>query len=100
MIQGITDAAIYADSDVVFVKPIDELWAYLKKFNSREVMAIAPTAGHALGGSRYNENFILHDTGLFQINSGSLDISSRGLSDNSQSQILKSYSFQLFFAQK
>ena len=73
-IQQITDAAIYADSDVVFVKPIDELWAYLKKFNSREVMAIAPTAGHALGGSRYNENFILHDTGLFQINSGSLDI--------------------------
>ena len=68
--KRITDAAIYADSDVVFVKPIDELWGYLKKFNDREVMAIAPTAGHALGGSRYNENFILHDTGLFQINSG------------------------------
>ena len=33
-------------------------------------MAIAPTAGHALGGSRFNENFIQHDTGLFQINSG------------------------------
>lgn len=67
---GITDAAIYADSDVVFLKPIDELWAKLKQFKPREVMAIAPTAGHALGGSRYNENFILHDTGLFQINSG------------------------------
>lgn len=68
--KGITDAAIYADSDVVFVKPIDELWNKLKEFKPREVMAIAPTAGHALGGSRYNENFILHDTGLFQINSG------------------------------
>ena len=42
----------------------------LKTFSPTEVMAIAPTAGHALGGSRYNENFILHDTGLFQINSG------------------------------
>jgi hypothetical protein len=70
-IKGITDAAIYADSDVVFIKPIDELWAKLKEFKPREVMAIAPTAGHALGGSRYNENFIQHDTGLFQINSGS-----------------------------
>lgn len=68
--KGITDAAIYADSDVVFIKPIDELWAKLKEFKPREVMAIAPTAGHALGGSRYNENFIQHDTGLFQINSG------------------------------
>ena len=24
---GVTDAAIYADSDVVFTKPIDQLWA-------------------------------------------------------------------------
>ncbi|CBY18947.1 unnamed protein product [Oikopleura dioica] len=68
--KGVTDAAIYADSDVVFTKPIDQLWGKLKTFSPTEVMAIAPTAGHALGGSRYNENFILHDTGLFQINSG------------------------------
>jgi len=67
---GEADAAIYADSDVVFVKPIDHLWKKLKDFNQHEIMAIAPTAGHALGGSRFNENFIQHDTGLFQINSG------------------------------
>jgi len=42
----------------------------MKSFKETEVMAIAPTAGHALGGSRFNENFIQHDTGLFQINSG------------------------------
>lgn len=42
----------------------------MKSFKESEVMAIAPTAGHALGGSRFNENFIQHDTGLFQINSG------------------------------
>ena len=70
MIQGQASAAIYADSDVVFTKPIDELWAKMKSFKESEVMAIAPTAGHALGGSRFNENFIQHDTGLFQINSG------------------------------
>ena len=70
VIQGQASAAIYADSDVVFTKPIDELWAKMKSFKESEVMAIAPTAGHALGGSRFNENFIQHDTGLFQINSG------------------------------
>ena len=32
MIQGQASAAIYADSDVVFTKPIDELWAKMKSF--------------------------------------------------------------------
>jgi hypothetical protein len=59
-------------SATFFLSPnfFNDLQKKLKTFSPTEVMAIAPTAGHALGGSRYNENFILHDTGLFQINSG------------------------------
>ena len=75
VLQGLAGAAIYADSDVVFTKPIDHLWHKLKEFNPSEIMAIAPTAGHALGGSRFNENFIEHPTGLFQINSGKASVS-------------------------
>ena len=64
------NACIYADSDVVWTKPIDQLWDQLKDFENKEVMAVSPTAGHNLGGSSLNENFILHKSGLFQINTG------------------------------
>lgn len=63
-------AAIYSDSDVVWTSPIEELWDILDDFDDKEVMAVSPTAGHVLGGSRMNENMILHNTGLFQINTG------------------------------
>jgi len=65
-----TSAAIYSDSDVIFIKPIDELWSEFKQFGKQQVMAISPTAGHPIGGSKDNENFISHPSGLFQINSG------------------------------
>nr|XP_018671616.2 glucoside xylosyltransferase 1-like isoform X1 [Ciona intestinalis] len=70
VLKDVTDAAIYSDSDVIFIKPIDELWAQLKEMDERQVAAISPTAGHPLGGSKLNENFISHSTGLFQINTG------------------------------
>lgn len=70
ILKGKVDAAIYSDSDVVFVKPIDELWSYFHLMDKHQVAAISPTAGHPLGGSSTNENFISHPSGLFQINSG------------------------------
>lgn len=70
IMQNITEAAIYADSDVIFVKPIDILWNFLYEMDDINVAAISPTAGHPIGGSKDNVNFISHTTGLFQINSG------------------------------
>uniref|UniRef100_H2YMG5 Nucleotide-diphospho-sugar transferase domain-containing protein n=1 Tax=Ciona savignyi TaxID=51511 RepID=H2YMG5_CIOSA len=70
ILKGLTSAAIYSDSDVIFVKPIDELWAQFKEMDERQVAAISPTAGHPIGGSKLNENFISHPSGLFQINTG------------------------------
>ena len=71
-------------NDQPVISKIAEPFKKLKEFNEHEIMAIAPTAGHALGGSRFNENFIQHDTGLFQINSGNLlpQRISQGLSYN------------------
>ena len=63
-------AAIYSDSDVIWTRPIDQLWDELSEFEENQVMGVSPTAGHPLGGSRLNENFIMHNTGLFQINTG------------------------------
>nr|CAB3251434.1 glucoside xylosyltransferase 1-like [Phallusia mammillata] len=70
ILKDVTDAAIYTDSDVVFLKPIDQLWQQFASFNERQVASISPTAGHPLRGSRYNENFISHSSGLFQVNTG------------------------------
>ena len=70
ILKDLTSAAIYSDSDVIFIKPIDELWAQLKTFQRHHTVAISPTSGHPLGKSKDNENFIFHDTGMFQINSG------------------------------
>jgi len=72
VLHTVADAAIYCDSDVIFVKPVEQLWSHLRSFERTQVMAIAPTSGHPLGGSDDNENMIKHPSGMFQINSGIL----------------------------
>ena len=70
ILRNVTDTVIYSDSDVIFLKPIDELWQYFDEFNDAQVAAISPTTAYPLGGSVDNENFIPQTSGLFQINSG------------------------------
>ncbi|XP_039259898.2 glucoside xylosyltransferase 1-like [Styela clava] len=71
ILKNITDAAIYCDSDVVFVKPIDELWKQLKLMNERHVAGISSTSGHPISVPKSNEKFISDSNGkMFQINSG------------------------------
>lgn len=65
-----TDSAIYSDNDVIFIKPIDELWQHLKEMNEQQVAAIAPTTGHALSAGEDNVNLIPDPSGNIQINSG------------------------------
>lgn len=78
--------AIYADSDVVWIRPIDKLWAQMNRFNSQQVMGVAPTAplsdeklnsgriGSILENYVTNEKYIFDDEqrGLYQINTGVL----------------------------
>ena len=70
ILKDVTTAAIYSDSDVIFIKPIEQLWSQLKSFKGHQSVAISPTSGHSLGGSEDNENFIRGRDGIFQINSG------------------------------
>ncbi|XP_060592203.1 glucoside xylosyltransferase 1-like [Ruditapes philippinarum] len=35
------DALIYVDTDVLFLSPVDEIWAYFHKFNSTQLAALA-----------------------------------------------------------
>ena len=82
--EGITQA-IYADSDVIWTRPVDELWKKLDDFSASNVMGSTPTAPlvdkltqQKEGGikSYYDKNdkYIL-DTlhrGTYQINTGVL----------------------------
>lgn len=36
------DSIVYVDSDIVFLQPVDQLWAFLSAFNSSQLAAMAP----------------------------------------------------------
>lgn len=36
------DSLIYVDTDILFMRPIDDLWNFLNKFNSTQISAMAP----------------------------------------------------------
>lgn len=36
------DSIVYVDSDILFLQPIDRLWAFLSQFNSSQLAAMAP----------------------------------------------------------
>ncbi|XP_037783291.1 glucoside xylosyltransferase 2-like [Penaeus monodon] len=40
------DAAIYIDTDLVFLRPPEDLWAEFRKFNDKQVAAMAPCLYH------------------------------------------------------
>ncbi|XP_054656338.1 glucoside xylosyltransferase 1 isoform X3 [Dunckerocampus dactyliophorus] len=36
------DSLVYVDSDILFLQPVDRLWAYLSHFNALQLAAVAP----------------------------------------------------------
>lgn len=36
------DSVVYVDSDILFLQPVDRLWAFLSQFNSSQLAAMAP----------------------------------------------------------
>ncbi|KAF3705051.1 Glucoside xylosyltransferase 1 [Channa argus] len=36
------DSIVYVDSDILFLQPVDHLWAFLSRFNSSQLAAMAP----------------------------------------------------------
>ena len=65
--------ALYVDNDVLFVRPVNDLWREFEYFDEQQVMGVAPTSGENFQGSDENE-FSIKDkeNGFFQINSGVL----------------------------
>ncbi|KAG2459748.1 GXLT1 xylosyltransferase, partial [Polypterus senegalus] len=36
------DSLLYVDTDILFLQPVDEIWSFLKEFNSTQIAAMAP----------------------------------------------------------
>ncbi|XP_006974368.2 glucoside xylosyltransferase 1 isoform X4 [Peromyscus maniculatus bairdii] len=36
------DSLLYVDTDILFLRPVDDIWSLLKKFNSTQIAAMAP----------------------------------------------------------
>lgn len=36
------DSVVYVDSDIIFLQPLDRLWAFLSRFNNSQLAAMAP----------------------------------------------------------
>ncbi|XP_058414466.1 glucoside xylosyltransferase 1 isoform X1 [Diceros bicornis minor] len=36
------DSLLYVDTDILFLRPVDDIWCLLKKFNSTQIAAMAP----------------------------------------------------------
>lgn len=56
------DAAIYIDTDLVFLRPPEDLWAEFREFNDRQVAAMAPCLYHY--GSNRNKIPFYGSSGL------------------------------------
>lgn len=36
------DSLLYVDTDIIFLQPVEEIWALLSRFNSSQLAAMAP----------------------------------------------------------
>nr|XP_060633579.1 glucoside xylosyltransferase 1 isoform X1 [Anolis sagrei ordinatus] len=42
LILSDVDSLLYVDTDILFLRPVDDIWSFLKKLNSSQIAAMAP----------------------------------------------------------
>lgn len=63
------DSLLYVDSDVLFLRPMDDIWSLLKSFNGTQLAAMAPE--HEVPKIGWYSRFARHPFyGLTGVNSG------------------------------
>ncbi|XP_055069059.2 glucoside xylosyltransferase 2 [Misgurnus anguillicaudatus] len=63
------DSLLYVDTDVLFLRPMDDIWKFLKDFNSTQLAAMAPE--HEIPKIGWYSRFARHPFyGLTGVNSG------------------------------
>ena len=36
------DAILYVDTDILFMRPVEDVWSFFKRFNSTQIAAVSP----------------------------------------------------------
>ncbi|KAG8436023.1 hypothetical protein GDO86_007210 [Hymenochirus boettgeri] len=68
LLQGV-DSLLYVDTDVLFLRPLDDIWAFLKHFNDTQLAAMAPE--HEISKIGWYSRFARHPFyGTTGVNSG------------------------------
>lgn len=63
------DSLLYVDTDVLFLRPMDDIWSLLKSFNSTQLAAMAPE--HEVPKIGWYSRFARHPFyGVTGVNSG------------------------------
>lgn len=63
------DSLLYVDTDVLFLRPLDDIWSFLKEFNSTQLAAMAPE--HEIPKIGWYSRFARHPFyGVTGVNSG------------------------------
>jgi len=52
------DSMLYVDTDVLFMRPIDDIWSFLEKFNATQIAAVSPE--HEEGTAAWYSRFARH----------------------------------------
>jgi UDP-xylose:glucoside alpha-1,3-xylosyltransferase len=63
------DSLLYVDTDVLFLRPMDDMWSFLKAFNTTQLAAMAPE--HEIPKIGWYSRFARHPFyGVTGVNSG------------------------------
>ncbi|XP_013379837.1 glucoside xylosyltransferase 1 [Lingula anatina] len=63
------DSLLYVDTDILFMRPFDDIWSFFKEFNSSHIAALAPE--HMDGAAGWYNRFAMHPYyGPLGMNSG------------------------------
>lgn len=49
-----TDSLLYVDTDVLFLRPLDDIWKFFESFNSTQLAGLAPEHEEGHRGGWYN----------------------------------------------
>lgn len=61
------DALIYVDTDVLFLRSLDDLWHFFGKFNSTQLVALSPESEDSATGwyNRFSRHPFYGELGMF-----------------------------------
>ena len=55
-----TDALLYVDTDILFLRPLEDIWEFFNKFNSTQLAGVSPEHEPAGASAGWYNRFARH----------------------------------------